>query len=424
MKIAMLNTSDARGGAAVAARRLKESLAEAGVEVTMVVREKMTDDPGVVSVNGGWLRRKINRFRFLWERGVIFLNNGCTRRDLFAVSIADTGIDVSQHPEIQSADIIHLHWINQGFLSLRGVKKLLALGKPVVWTLHDMWPATGICHYAWTCEHYRTACGACPFLHSRYEHDLARRIQRKKEKIYTPGLQLVTVSECLAGKCRESALTARLPVQVIPNALDTVLFSPGDKAGARRVLGLPAEKKVLVMGAARIDNPVKGFLPLKEALGKISPEVRENVLLVLFGAFKDEMLLNDFPVAVDWRGPISSAQTLRDLYRAGDVFLAPSLEDNLPNTVMEALSCGTPVAGFLTGGIPELVDHGLNGHLAPRGDADSLARSTEWILSHPDPATLAENARKKVLENYTADRVAEQYLALYREIQRAQKSGS
>ncbi len=416
MKIAMLNTSDARGGAAVAARRLKESLAEAGVEVTTIVREKMTDDPNVISLDDSWLRRKINRFRFLWERGVIFLNNGFTRRDLFTVSIADTGIDVSKRPEIQSADIIHLHWINQGFLSLRSLKKLLALGKPIVWTLHDMWPATGICHYAWTCERYQTACGTCPFLHSRRKNDLARRIQSKKKKTYNAGLQLITVSEWLAGKCRESALTAHLPVQVIPNALDTDLFSPGDRAETRRTLGIPAGKKVLVMGAARIDDPVKGFIPLKNALGKLPETLRMECLLVLFGALRDETLLNDFPVAVDWRGPISDAQTLRDLYRAGDVFLAPSLEDNLPNTVMEALSCGTPVAGFHTGGIPELVDHGQNGRLAPRGDTDALARGIEWVLSHPAPAALSANARQKVLDRFTTDRVSAQYLALYRSL--------
>ncbi len=416
MKIAILNTSDRKGGAAVAAYRLKEALAAAQVEVTMIVRDKITEDSDIISLDTSWLQQKINRFRFLWERGIIFLNNGLRRRDLFKVSIADTGIDISQLPDIQNADIIHLHWINQGFLSLRGLKKLFALGKPVVWTLHDMWPVTGICHYAWTCERYKAACEACPFLHSRRQNDLSQRIQQKKFNIYTTDIQFVAPSNWLAGCCREGALTARMSVQTIPYSIDTDLFSPGDRAGARRTLSIPEGKKVFVMGAARIDDPVKGFLPLREAFEKISPETRENVLLILFGAFKDESVLQDFPVEVDWRGPVSGVETLRDFYRAADFFLIPSMEDNLPNTVMEALSCGTPVVGFRTGGIPDMVDHLKNGYLSPRGDTIDLARGIEWATEHPDPATLSVNARQKVLENFTTDRASEQYITLYRSL--------
>ncbi|MDR0954798.1 MAG: glycosyltransferase family 4 protein [Rikenellaceae bacterium] len=419
MKVLMLNTSDRKGGAAIAAQRLRQALEQAGVEVTMIVRDPLRgkpddDDPGVISVSANWWSRAINRLRFLWERWVIFCHNGFTRRDLFAVSLADTGTDVSRMKAVREADVIHLHWINQGFLSLGDLRKIAALGKPIVWTLHDLWPVTGICHHAWECTRYQDLCGSCPFLHSDKPADLSRRIQQKKATLYafaTP--HLVPVSEWLAEKCRESALGENLPITRIPNPLDTSFFSPGDQQKARTKLGLPADKTILLMGAARIDDPVKGFPLLREALAMLPAERKQELVCVLFGAFKDQTVLSDFPVAVDWRGTVSDREVLRELYRAADIFAIPSLEDNLPNTVMEAMACATPVVGFRTGGIPEMVDHQENGYLAPRNDVPDLARGIEWVLTHLARATLAKNAREKILRTFSIARVAEQYIELY-----------
>ena len=136
MKIVILNTSERTGGAAVAAGRLGKALKQAGIQVNKLVR----DDT--------WL----NRFRFYWERLIIFLCNHLNRKNLFAVSIAKTGTDLSGNLSVKEADIIHLHWINQGFLSVSDLGKLVDSGKPIVWTLHDLWPATAICHYPDVCE--------------------------------------------------------------------------------------------------------------------------------------------------------------------------------------------------------------------------------------------------------------------------------
>lgn len=415
----MINTSDRRGGAAVAAYRLKRALSDSGTEVKLIVRDKMTEDPQVVSVDTGLLRRLRNRFRFLWERLVIFRQNGFSRKNLFAVSIADTGVDLSRMPEIRDADIIHLHWINQGLLSLRGLEKLLALGKPVVWTLHDMWALTGICHHAWTCHRYETECGKCPFLGSRRENDLSSRVFWRKKIIYDrfPGLRLVPVSRWLEDKSRAGALTWNLPAVAIPNPIDTGFFRPGDRQEARRTLGFPETQKILLMGAARIDDPVKGFSSLKEALHLLDPDIRKDILLVLFGGIKNEKeALTALPVEFVWRQTVSDPQELRKLYRCADLFLAPSMEDNLPNTVMESLACGTPVAGFRTGGIPEMVDHRENGYLADRGDNTGLARGIEWVLNHPHPEELSDRARLKILTCFTIEGVAKQYLGLYRSL--------
>lgn len=408
----MLNTSDRRGGAAVAASRLREALG-----ATLIVGEKLSDDPNVILLNDSWFRKKIGRFRFLWERLTIFLQNGLSRENLFKVSIANTGIDVSKLREIREADIIHLHWFNQGFLSLRDVKKLLALGKPVVWTLHDMWPATGICHHAWACVRYREGCGKCPFLNSSHENDLSARIFRRKRALYgVENLTLVPVSEWLAEKCRTSTLTAHLPVHSIPNPIDTDFFSPGDRAEARREAGLSTEKRILLMGAARIDDPVKGFALLREALEKLAPEIRENALLVLFGRIKEPGILADLPVAVDWRGMVADARTLRTLYRAADLTVSASHYETFGQTLSEALACGCPAVAFGNSGQREVIDHRLDGWLARYPDAEEFARGIEWVLGHPDPAELAAHGRGKVVERFSAARVAEEYREVYKSL--------
>jgi len=417
MKIVMLNTSDRQGGAAIAASRLREALIQNGVDVTMIVREKTSDDPGILSVNDSWLRRKLNLFRFGWERLVIFTRNGFSRKKLFQVSIADTGIDFSKIPEVRNADIIHLHWINQGLLSLEGLRKLFALGKPIVWTLHDMWPLTGICHHAWTCERYQTECGRCPFLGSTKAEDLSTRIFREKKKIYNDNLTLVPVSRWLQEKCSASALTHGLTATVIPNTIDTKFFTPGNKAESRRKLGLPVDKKIVVMGAARIDDPIKGFALLKEALEQLDPKRQDDLLLVLFGTIKDEDgILFDLPVDFNWQNRISDPDQLKALYRSADVVVSSSHYETFGQTLSEAMACGCPAVSFGNSGQQDIIDHLQNGYLARYPDATDLAAGIQWILDSPAPEELSRAAREKTLRSFTIAQVGQQYLSLYQSL--------
>ena len=417
MKIVMLNTSDRQGGAAVAASRLREALIRSGVDVTLIVREKTSDDPGVISVNDSWFRRKLDLFRFLWERLVIFTRNGFSRKKLFQVSIADTGTDFSKIPEVRNADIIHLHWINQGLLSLEGLRKLAALGKPIVWTLHDMWPLTGICHHAWTCERYQTECGRCPFLDSQKDEDLSTRIFREKKKLYSDQFTLIPVSRWLMEKCSDSALTRSLPAMVIPNTIDTGFFTPGDKTEARRQLGLPADKKIVVMGAARIDDPIKGFALLREALEQLDAKHQDGLLLVLFGNMKDEDgLLFDLPVDFNWQNRISDPDRLRALYRSADVVISSSHYETFGQTLSEAMACGCPAVSFGNSGQQDIIDHLQNGYLAHYPDAGDLASGLRWILDSPIPEELSQAAREKILRSFTINQVSSQYLNLYQSL--------
>ena len=161
MRVLLINTSERVGGAAIAASRLMEALKNNGIKAKLLVRDKQSDQISVVSLKHNWLMV----WKFVWERIIIWKANRFKKNNLFAVDIANTGTDITSMPEFQQADVIHLHWINQGMLSLKNIDKILASGKPVVWTMHDMWPCTGICHHARECHNYEQECHHCPFIY-------------------------------------------------------------------------------------------------------------------------------------------------------------------------------------------------------------------------------------------------------------------
>ena len=179
MRVLFLNTSETKGGAAIAAKRLMDTLRKDGIDVSMIVRDKESNDSAVMRIRSSkWM----NKIRFMYERLGIFIYNGFNRENLFAVSQANTGVNISRYSEVKCADIIHLHWINQGFLSLRDIHRLIAMGKPIVWTMHDMWPCTGICHHARDCVSFTSQCGTCFFLQSRKTDDLSTAVFKKKQQ--------------------------------------------------------------------------------------------------------------------------------------------------------------------------------------------------------------------------------------------------
>ena len=256
MRVLIINTSEKTGGAAIAARRLMEALKKSGIKAKMLVRDKQTDDVTVVSLRKSWR----NIWNFVWERVVIWRTNHFHKQRLFAIDIANTGTDITSLPEFQQADVIHLHWVNQGMLSLNNLQQILDAGKPVVWTLHDMWPVTGICHHAETCDRFTTHCHHCPLLVHGHRHDLSFRIFEKKLKLYARGrLSFIACSHWLEGQARRSALTQGHPVASIPNPIDTRLFHPIDRQQVRKELGLPADKYLLLFSSMKITDKRKGI---------------------------------------------------------------------------------------------------------------------------------------------------------------------
>lgn len=416
MRVLLINTSERTGGAAIAAGRLREALKKNGIKAKLLVRDKKTDEITVVRVDPSWL----NIGKFLWERFVIWVNNRFHRENLFAVDIANTGIDITSLPEFQQADVIHLHWINQGFFSIKDIERILQSGKPVVWTMHDMWAFTGICHYAGECTNYRQECHSCPYLYGGGSRkDLSYKVFHKKEKLYTEApVTFVACSRWLEGVAEESALLKNQIVTNIPNPINTNLFRPTNKKEVRSKCSLPQDKFLILFGSVKIKEKRKGAKYLAEAckiLVDKHPELKDKIGVVVFGQ-QSEYLTKLIPFEVFALDYISKDADIVNIYNAVDMFVIPSLEDNLPNTVMEAMACGVPCVGFNTGGIPEMIDHLHNGYVAEYKSSEDFANGMFWILSNPEYSLLSQEAVRKVLTNYSERVIAKKYIDIYNKV--------
>ena len=304
-----------------------------GVDAGMLVVDRQTDSPDVHLASS----RAAIRVPFLAERLKIFAANGFNRQDLFKVDTASDGLPLDRHPLVREADVICLNWVNQGMLSLRGLKRLLDLGKPVVWTMHDMWNMTGICHHAGECDGWQSHCGNCPLLGARASKgDLSARVHRRKANIYQGDLMgegrlhFVPVSNWLAEHARRSSLLAGMPISVIANAFPVPNGMPEHVGGG--------DKFNIVMGAARLDDPVKGLPILVEAtriLAARYPEEASGMRLTTFGTLRDPEALAGVAIEHHHLGRISGEENVRDVYCHGDAVVSTSLYETLPGTLVE-----------------------------------------------------------------------------------------
>ena len=411
MRVLIVNTAERTGGAAIAANRLLQALNRNGVEAQMLVRDRKTSDTQVANIPQSWRLKAY----FLWERGVIWLNNGLSKKGIFQVDIANTGTDITRLDVFKWADVIHLHWTNQGYLSLKNLDRILASGKPVVVTLHDQWHFTGICHYSGSCDKYRTQCEQCPMLKG-HGRDLAKRVFDRKRAIYQGrNVTFVGCSRWMADLARQGALTQGHTVTNIPNAIDTTVFTPMDKAAARAKHGLPADKRLLLFGAQRITDERKGFFYLADACEHINlhhPTLPDNLEVVVLGG-DAESVKSALPFPVHTVNYLSSETDIAALYNAVDLFVTPSLQDNLPNTIVEAMACGTPCVGFNVGGIPEMINHKQDGYVADYCDSLDFAQGIVWCLNEDRQPALSSAARATALATYSESAVAHRYHAIY-----------
>lgn len=402
MNILLLNTYP-HGGAGVACRRLQSALQTTGVTANLLT----ANDSG-------------SRWPFYAER-LSFVPFERDKSVRFSFSLANFGKNISRNPLVQAADVLHLHWVNQGFLSLKNIRQLADLGKPIVWTLHDMWAFTGGCHYSQGCEHFKNTCGDCPFLKNPAPDDLSNHVWRRKRELFPKNIQFVTCSEWLAGVALSSELLKKYPVTAIPNPIDTAVFKPlpeSQRRAFRLEKGISPDAHVLLFVAMKVSEERKGFRFLQEALQMLKMQRPEFQLEILVLGKSEPETLASLPYPVHALGLVQDQAKLVQAYGAADVFAIPSLEDNLPNTVMESLACGTPVAGFATGGIPEMVGHLKEGFIAPQGDSQALAEGIFEILEGKTSLEkYREAARLKVEKNYSNAVVAERYKALYRQQQ-------
>ena len=411
MRILIVNTSERTGGAAVAANRLMKALNNNGAKAKMLVRDKETETLTVVPLP----HSPRLRWHFLWERLVIFCRLHFSRQHLFEVDIANAGYDITKLPEFQEADVIHLHWVNQGMLSLKGIQKILQSGKPVVWTMHDIWPATALCHVTLGCQHFTSKCGNCRLLPGGgSSHDYSTTIwQRKQRMLADENIYFVACSHWLESEAKRSALLKGQKITSIPNPIDTRIYKRGNKQEARQRLGLPLDKKLILFASQRVTNVNKGMDYLIEACRQL--QISDAAVVILGGHAEEvvsQLSLEAYPL-----GYVNDEQRIVDVYHAADVFVLPSLSENLPNTIMEAMACGVPCVGFKVGGIPEEIDHRRNGYVAEYRSAEDLARGIRWILAEADYEELSKNAVQKVVQNYSQQSVASKYLDVYHQAQ-------
>jgi glycosyltransferase involved in cell wall biosynthesis len=411
----MLNASDGGGGAAKAAFRLNRGMRELGINSRLLVQSKTADVQGVVC-NATPVGKMVQALRPHFDLlPVRFYRN----KPLLNFSPAWLPDRVAGQVAAMKPDLIHLHWLTAGFVRLETLKKLNRLNKPLVWTLHDSWAFTGGCHVPFECTEYRQKCGRCPVLGSAVESDLSRWIWKRKRKAWQDlEMTIVTPSRWLADCARASSLFRGRRVEVIPNGLDLQVFKPINKQLARELLGLPQDRKLILFGGAGINLLAnKGFHLLRSALQSLAKTASgEEPELVVFGASDSEDGQGS-GFKANYLGWLHDEPSLVAAYSAADVFVAPSMLENFPNTVLEAMACGTPCVAFAQGGMPQLVDHERTGYLAQPYEVDDLMAGIRLVLENDElRSEMARNARQKVEENFALDKVCKSYIALYREL--------
>jgi len=416
LRIAQVSTYDNAGGAARSAYRLHRALIERGHQCRMLVSRGDSGDPTVevVPSSDGGLRGKI-RQRLRRRRISRDFAPYRSTRPGWPERFSDdrSRWDWQRSARLDSLDVINLHWAS-GFVDYGEFFRAVPPGVPVVWTLRDMNVFTGGCHYDAGCDHYMAQCGACPQLGSSDEEDLSRQVWKRKRELFGTlderRLHIVTPSRWMADEVRRSSLLGdRFAVSVIPNGVNTDEFAPRDQAAARAALGIPQESLVVLFVAYSVAPRRKGFGLLSEALRKLVG--KPNLFLLSVGAGTPS---EDLPVPQLHLGKVAQNRFLSVAYSAADLYVIPSLQDNLPSTVLEAMACGTPVVGFDVGGIPEMVQPGRTGTLGPVGDVSSLAVNIRRLLDDSDGRReMAVHCRQRVLDEFSMEPYVRRYEELY-----------
>ena len=412
MRVLHLSTTDIRGGAARGAYWLHQSLRDAGVESTMLVGRKYSDDSdvmapeGLVSRLGGRLRAELDclPLRFYRKTDESFWTVGWIRNR------------IEREVRRLEPDIVHLHWTGGGYLP---IQELRQLNYPLVWTLRDMWAFTGGCHYSAGCERYEVGCGQCPQLRSHGDGDLSRRMWRRRADEWRDvDLWLVPISRWLAECVRRSPLFRHAPIEVIPNGLDTHYFHPTEQQEAREIWRLKPDQRYILYGAlGATRDPRKGFGHLAQALRRLAKDGwGDRAEVVVFGDIEPSEA-PDLGLTAHYVGEVSDDRRLAALYASADVMVVPSLQEAFGKTLIEGMACGTPIVAFNHGGPADIVSHRRTGYLAKPFCPHDLAAGIAWCLSDRKlTQELGRHAHLRANDKYRIEVVAAQYRALYQRI--------
>ena len=407
MKILIVSSSDILGGAAKAAYRLHCALLEDGINSQMVVMRKETDNVTVFGPESNLDKIKA-LFSPVLEKLITDLRYR-SKKSMFSTGLIPSRKIIDRINSFKP-DLVHLHWINGGMIKIEDLKKIKA---PILWNLQDMWPLTGGCHFNDQCVRYQDKCGSCKVLSSKYQHDISSSIHSRKYKNYNKINKLVIngVSQWIASCAKKSSLFKNREVVNLPNTINTDLFRPIDKELARQLFNVPQGKKVVLFGASSVNDPRKGYIELLAALSILH---YSNLILIIAGQSRPEKpIVTRFPVY--YIPPVQDDVSLSLMYNIANVVVVPSIQDNLSNTVIEAMACGVPVVAFNIGGNADMIDHKENGYLSQPQDKNDFADGIAWSLDN-EYSLLSKNAREKVIRTFSHSVVVKRYVELYRAI--------
>lgn len=406
-KIVIISRSDATGGAAVVSRRLMEALRGLGADARMLVAEKRCDSPFVELADSAQVIRKT----FMAERLKIFCANGFNRSTLFKIDTASDGLPLWNHRWVREADAIILGWVNQGMLSLDGVRRLARQKKPMVWVMHDMWNMTGICHHAGECEGWMRQCGDCPLLGRKASaRDLSNKVwSRKKEAYADTDITFVAVSHWLADKAKRSSLLADRRLQVIPNPF--LLDESADESISR--------EPCIIFGAQRLDDPIKGlptFIEATKELRRRDPDNKRGLKVITYGSMRDPDALKDIALDHEHLGVVAGDEAIRRIYNKGMAVVSSSDYETLPGTLVEGQAFGCVPVCFDRGGQSDIVEHKNTGYIARwspdcKEAGSRLADGVIWALDNQGK-DLRNRMRVSVETKFAADKVAGRFIRL------------
>lgn len=404
MKVLIISYSDIQGGAARAAFKLHKGLLNVGINSHMLVSKKSSDFKEISQID-----EPLNEKRAYYDSRAILAYE--KRKDsIFTISLLDNEYLVN-YINNSDANLVHIHWVSNSFLSIPDIQKIK---KPIIWSMHDMYAFTGGCHYDNECNKYITECYSCPILNGYEKNDLSYKIFNIKKSVFknTQNLSFIASSSWIKKCAKNSTLLKNKKVKKIPNPIDTNIYKPLKKEDCKKYFSLNTEKKYILFAEFKLGvEKRKGFIQLLESLNLLNNNT--HIELILLG---DDLntKLNDLKIKVNFISAIHNDDELINLYNSADIVVLPSLQENLSNVIMEALSCGTPVVAFDIGGNKDMIEHQRNGYLAKKNDCNDFANGIEWILNYSNYNTLEKNCRKKVLKEFAEDNIINKHIKFYK----------
>jgi len=403
VKVLQINQSDVAGGAAIAGYRLHQGLLNQGVDSRLLVGKARTSSDRVDTIPQNRLAEKL----------ISRVSCGLGLNHLHYLG----AFDIPKHDFFKNAEILNFHNLHSGTFNYLAIPSLTK-DKPAVFTLHDMWSFTGHCAYSYDCERWKTGCGKClyPDTYPAIKRDNTHLEWKLKNWVYShSNLNIVAPSKWLTKLAQHSMLN-RFPIHYIPYGIDTDAYQPLDPKHCRSVLGIPANKKVLMFGAESLTDSRKGGDLLLNALQNLPSSLKAEIMLLVFGNYS-EAIAEAVGITTLNLGYVSSDRLKSMAYSAADLFVFPTRADNLPLVLQESVACGTPIVSFRVGGVPDIVRPGSTGYLAEPEDAGDLCSGIIKLLDDQElRIRMNQNCRSIALEEYSLELQAQRYIELYHQV--------